>query len=885
MSDDSDDGSLSKQKSTKDFKELASTKKHEQLKSMEKSHSESSFVKFNSSAVTGSRKFSSQKVERKGQPPHISESSKVYFDLSSFDAEESKSSGFSTRKRNSIDLLETLSQDADSTICESSSRESVLSASENWYSSDELESNGVSEDTIEPEVTQVQYCDKYPLSLPTVTDSDTNRQNQTNVKISYQKLSQELESHIKPLKAAKPKHEVRHLDKIKSILIEAWQVPMYGRDIAYRLCDVLRSEGMLDMVINNCSSTKKDILKASAAVLEQCLSWENRNHVAETGLETVVSMTKREISNHEMSYIITGILEGLFKISEEASTKIINYGGLDVILHWSRSSDIRNLRHCAKALANLSLFGGAENQEEMAKRNVPEWLFPLAFMEDDTIRYYACLAIVVLLANKELEAAVIKSGTLELVMPFINSTKPSSFAKCDTSQQQGKDHMWLERMVPLLQSRREEAQSLAAFHFAMEAGIKEEQGKLDLFYEIGAIEPLKKVASSPNATASKLAAQALKVIGESIPHKLTTQVPVWSVVDVAHWVAQVGFKDYVHNFMDCQVDGDILLLLTEQELESSIKIDCKIARKRFLRELKSLKITADYSSCDPSQMDAWLMKILPDLSQYTYEMLKAGMNKEVLASTNNEELDLVCGIKNGIHRRLILEHVEDLYTALPLPKYGSIGSLTRQKSIDPTGFASYPKAVDVFISYRRSNGSQLASLLKVHLQLRGFSVFLDIDRLRAGKFDENLLMNIRLAKHFLLVLTPSALDRCIGDDEQQDWIHKEIVTALESDCNIIPVLDNFDWPLPEVLPSDMQQVVYFNGVRWVHDYQDACVDKVEKFLTGEKSPIQKTHPPLPSAVNFNALERSSPRNSMERMEIHRNSVERLLGATNNGTFS
>lgn len=886
MSDDSDDGSLSKPKSTKGLKELASTKKHEQLRSMEKSHSESSFVKFNSSAVTGSRTFSSQKVERKGQPPQISESSKVYFDLSSLDQEESKSSGFSrTRKRNSIDLLETLSQDADSTICESSSRESVLSASENWYSSDELESNGVGEDTIEPEVTQVQYCDKYPLSLPTVTDSDTNRQNQTNVKISYQKLSQELESHIKPLKAAKPRHEVRHLDKIKNVLIEAWQVPMYGRDIAYRLCDVLRSEGMLDMVINNCSSSKKDILKASAAVLEQCLSWENRNHVAKTGLETVVSMTKREISNHEMSYIITGILEGLFKISEEASTKIINYGGLDVILHWSRSSDIRNLRHCAKALANLSLFGGAENQEEMAKRNVPEWLFPLAFMEDDTIRYYACLAIVVLLANKELEAAVIKSGTLELVMPFINSTKPSSFAKCDLSQQQGKDHMWLERMVPLLQSRREEAQSLAAFHFAMEAGIKEEQGKLDLFYEIGAIEPLKKVASSPNATASKLAAQALKVIGESIPHKLTTQVPVWSVVDVAHWVAQVGFKDYVHNFMSCQVDGDILLLLTEQELESSIKIDCKIARKRFLRELKSLKITADYSSCDPSQMDAWLMKILPDLSQYTYEMLKAGMNKEVLASTNNEELDHVCGIKNGIHRRLILEHVEDLYTAIPLPKYGSIGSLTRQKSIDPTGFASYPKAVDVFISYRRSNGSQLASLLKVHLQLRGFSVFLDIDRLRAGKFDENLLMNIRLAKHFLLVLTPCALDRCMGDDEQQDWIHKEIVTALESDCNIIPVLDNFDWPLPEVLPSDMQQVVYFNGVRWVHDYQDACVDKVEKFLTGEKSPIQKNLPPLPAAVNFNALERMSPRNSLERMDIQRNSVERLLGATNNGNFS
>jgi hypothetical protein len=43
---------------------------------------------------------------------------------------------------------------------------------------------------------------------------------------------------------------------------------------------------------------------------------------------------------------------------------------------------------------------------------------------------------------------------------------------------------------------------------------------------------------------------------------------------------QVGFKDFVQNFKDCQVDGDLLLLLTEQELESSIKMDCKIARKR-----------------------------------------------------------------------------------------------------------------------------------------------------------------------------------------------------------------------------------------------------------------------------------------------------------------
>ena len=66
----------------------------------------------------------------------------------------------------------------------------------------------------------------------------------------------------------------------------------------------------------------------------------------------------------------------------------------------------------------------------------------------------------------------------------------------------------------------------------------------------------------------------------------------------------------------------------------------------------------------------------------------------------------------------------------------------------------------------------VVSLLKVHLQLRGFSVFLDVERLEAGKFDNNLLNSIRQAKHFLSVLTPNALDRCINDDEQKDWVHR-----------------------------------------------------------------------------------------------------------------
>lgn len=57
---------------------------------------------------------------------------------------------------------------------------------------------------------------------------------------------------------------------------------------------------------------------------------------------------------------------------------------------------------------------------------------------------------------------------------------------------------------------------------------------------------------------------------------------------------------------------------------------------------------------------------------------------------------------------------------------------------------------------------------------------------------------------------------------------QEIVAALQSQCNIIPIIDNFTWPEAEELPDDMRAVCHFNGVRWIHDYQDACVDKLER---------------------------------------------------------
>jgi len=101
----------------------------------------------------------------------------------------------------------------------------------------------------------------------------------------------------------------------------------------------------------------------------------------------------------------------------------------------------------------------------MIKRKVPMWLFPLAFHNDDNIKYYACLAIAMLVINKEIEAAVLKSGTLDLVKPFVTSHNPYEFAKSNLAHAHGQSKNWLERLVPVLSSKREEARNLTAFHF------------------------------------------------------------------------------------------------------------------------------------------------------------------------------------------------------------------------------------------------------------------------------------------------------------------------------------------------------------------------------------------------------------------------------------
>lgn len=526
-----------------------------------------------------------------------------------------------------------------------------------------------------------------------------NNSNTKDVELAITKYSHFLDSNVKSLQRPElVKKGPNVLNSINNVIRKAWAVPTYGHELGYSLCNTLRLSGGLDLLMKNCVDRDGDLQFSSAQLLEQCLTTENRSHVVDNGLEKVVNVacvcTKNTKTDH--SRVGTGILEHLFKHSEGTCSDVIRLGGLDAVLFECRKNDVETLRHCAMALANLSLYGGAENQEAMINRKVPMWLFPLAFHDDDNIKYYACLAIAVLVANKEIEAEVLKSGTLDLVEPFVTSHNPSEFAKSNLAHAHGQSKHWLQRLVPVLSSNREEARNLAAFHFCMEAGIKKEQGNTEIFREIGAIEPLKIVASCPNAIASKFAAQALRLIGEEVPHKLSQQVPLWSVEDVKEWVKQIGFAEYEKNFCESRVDGDLLLQLNDENLRDDIQISNGIRRRRFRRELENLKKMADYSSKDVASLNTFLQAIGPEFSIYTYSMLNAGVDKESLKYITEDQLIAECGIHNSIHRLRILNSLKSMESTL---------ALSTEENMD--------KTLDVFVSYRRSNGSQLASLLKV----------------------------------------------------------------------------------------------------------------------------------------------------------------------------
>lgn len=320
------------------------------------------------------------------------------------------------------------------------------------------------------------------------------------------------------------------------------------------------------------------------------------------------------------------------------------------------------------------------------------------------------------------------------------------------------------------------------------------------------------------------------------------QVPLWTVDDVACWVRQIGFETDLPAFIEAGVDGDLLLQLDEGNIRDDICIKNGIHRKRFLRELATLKRNANYSSIDSPNLAGFLAsKVGAEYRAYTYGLLRNDLCLELMQRLTETDLnDMLdeAGVKMAIHRHRIIEAIarEDAATADDEEVAHFLSSRTSSGSSLASSAAHHHQQQQngVYVTYPRALhcGAELASLISLQLQeYRGLSVYSTSDSTHSNADDA--FRHLREAKTFVVVLPANGLRDVIGDSGCKNLLHKEIETALQSGCNVVPVLDGFQFPEPEELPEDVRALSHFNGVKWVHDYQDACIDKIERFIRGE----------------------------------------------------
>jgi tetratricopeptide (TPR) repeat protein len=137
----------------------------------------------------------------------------------------------------------------------------------------------------------------------------------------------------------------------------------------------------------------------------------------------------------------------------------------------------------------------------------------------------------------------------------------------------------------------------------------------------------------------------------------------------------------------------------------------------------------------------------------------------------------------------------------------------------------------VFISYRRTSIAW-ALAVSQNLTHHGFDVFFDYKGIASGDFDRVILDNIRARAHFLALLTPSALERTADPD---DWLRREIETALDTRRNIVPLtLEGFDFSSASIaqhLTGKLAGLRRYNALGVPPDYFDEAMSRLrERYL-------------------------------------------------------
>ena len=203
----------------------------------------------------------------------------------------------------------------------------------------------------------------------------------------------------------------------------------------------------------------------------------------------------------------------------------------------------------------------------------------------------------------------------------------------------------------------------------------------------------------------------------------------------------------------------------------------------------------DYSySEEEADMAQFLTNINSDLVEYTHKLVTRGLTQQVLSNLGMEDVD--DALKDAG-----IDNLGDRY---------KIKQAVRTNAEEP----------DVYVIYLEESKT-LASLVEINLKLRGLSVC----KRDSTRSSEDFLRNIEKSSNVVVVLPAD-------DGTVDDFVREEIKYAMESGVNIIPLVEeNFKVEETESLISHL-----VNGkrmVRWVHEYQNASMDRLESIVRRE----------------------------------------------------
>ena len=155
----------------------------------------------------------------------------------------------------------------------------------------------------------------------------------------------------------------------------------------------------------------------------------------------------------------------------------------------------------------------------------------------------------------------------------------------------------------------------------------------------------------------------------------------------------------------------------------------------------------------------------------------------------------------------------------------------------------------VFISYRRdATGKAFARSIKQELKHHGYDVFLDVDCIDAGEWARQILTEVPKRAHFLLLLTPGALDRCA---QETDWVQREFLLALERRRNIVPVREESVDPaaMRAAAPEAVKAIFDFQ----IHTIRHGTFERdVEELTTRYIPPHKAPKEDIPKSPAFQA---------------------------------